>query len=551
MQTPLERFYHWEKTAPEKIFLRQPVDGAWKTYTYRQAGQEIRKIAMAIHALDLAPASKIALLSKNCAHWIMADLAIWMSGNITVPLYPTITAGTIRLILDHSESSAIFVGKLDDYESQKAGIPESVTKITFPFYGVGDALQWNDLLEQHNPYPGNFSPGLQDLATITYTSGTTGVPKGVMMTFESLSYSVTLAIDQIHEVAGIPKHPRLFSYLPLSHVAERMVIALFGLYEGGMISFAESLETFAGNLSDTQPHLFFGVPRIWAKFQEKILEKMPQQKLDRLLKIPIVGMLVKNKIKKALGLSASVVNLSGAAPIPPDLLLWYQKLGIEIREVYGMTENCALSHINLDKIKIGTVGKAWPGIETRISPEGEIQTRHLGTMLGYYKAPEATLEMFTEDGFLKTGDQGVVDAEGFLTITGRIKDLFKTDKGKYVAPAPIEMMLLKHTDLEQVCVVGMGIPQPIVLTVLSASGKTKPREVISEGLTQLLKDVNRELEHHERIEKAIIMSDAWTIDNNLMTPTLKVKRNEVEKIHLPKYPAWYIRSGIVLWEVDL
>ena len=145
---------------------------------------------------------------------------------------------------------------------------------------------------------GSFVPGLQDLATITYTSGTTGVPKGVMMTFESLSYSVSLAIDQIHEVVGIPKHPRLFSSLPLSHVAERMVIALFGLYEGGMISFAESLETFGANLSDTKPHLFFGVPRIWSKFQEKILEKMPQQKLNRLLGIPLIGMLVKNKIKK-------------------------------------------------------------------------------------------------------------------------------------------------------------------------------------------------------------------------------------------------------------
>jgi long-chain acyl-CoA synthetase len=551
MQTPLEKFYHWERTAPEKIFLRQPVQGDWKIYTYRQAGEEIRKIAMAIHALNLRPGSKIALLSKNCAHWIMADLAIWMSGNITVPLYPTVSADTIRLILDHSESAAIFVGKLDDYNSQKSGIPESVIKLTFPFYGVEDALQWDTLLEKNNPYPGEFIPGLQDLATITYTSGTTGIPKGVMMTFESLSYSASLAIDQIHQAVGIPKHPRLFSYLPLSHVAERMVIALFGLYEGGMISFAESLDTFGKNLADTQPNLFFGVPRIWAKFQEKILEKMPQRKLDRLINLPLVGMLVKKKIQKALGLSKSIINLSGAAPIPPELLLWYKKLGIVIREVYGMTENCALSHINLEKIKIGTVGTAWPGIETRISSEGEIQTRHPGTMLGYYKAPELTKEIFTEDGFLKTGDQGAVDNEGFLTITGRIKDLFKTDKGKYVAPAPIEMMLLKHADIEQVCVVGMGIPQPIALTVLSASGRTKPRETINAGIIDLLKGINPLLEHHERIEKAIIMNEGWTIENNLMTPTLKVKRNEVEKIHLPKYPTWYNRSGIVLWETDL
>lgn len=546
--SPLEKFYHWEKTAPDKIFLRQPVNGSWINYTYQQAGQEIRKMARAIHDLNLPAQSKIALLSKNCAHWLMADLAIWMSGNITVPLYPTITASTIRQILDHSESSAIFVGKLDDYSSQRSGIPDGMAKITFPFYGVGEGLQWDDLMSKYEPIAGEFIPGAHDLASITYTSGTTGIPKGVMMTFESLSFSVTLAINRIHDTIGKFPHPRLFSYLPLSHIAERMVIGLFGLYEGGVISFAESLDTFGKNLSETQPELFFGVPRIWAKFQEKILEKMPQKKLDLLLRIPMISGIVKKKIRTGLGLNASLINLSGAAPIPVDLINWFAKLGIIIREVYGMTENCALSHINLEKIKVGTVGRPWPGIETRISEEGEVQTRHTGTMLGYFKAPDLTAEMFTPDGFLKTGDQGMVDQEGFLTITGRIKDLFKTDKGKYVAPAPIEMQLLRNTDIEQVCVVGMGIPQPMALVVLSAAGKARSKSEIADSLKVILEEVNPGLEHHERLEKAIVMKDAWTIENNMMTPTLKVKRNEVEKIHLPKYKMWYDVLEKIVWE---
>ncbi|MFM7328638.1 MAG: AMP-binding protein [Bacteroidota bacterium] len=548
LQTPLNKFQHWESTIPDKIFLRQPLNGQWTDYSWRKAGDEVRRIAAALKAMNLPPHSKIALLSKNCAHWLMADLAIWMSGHITVPLYPTIGAHTIRQILDHSESIAIFVGKLDEYDQQRAGIPDNVQKISFPFYGINEGLLWDDLLAKHKPLEGPQNHALQDLASITYTSGTTGVPKGVMMTVESLSFSVTLALDSLKKHMPLPKHPRLFSYLPLSHVAERMVIGLLGIYEGGTIAFAETLETFGKNLSDTQPHLFFGVPRIWAKFQEKILQKMPQQKLDRLLSIPLVNMLVRNKIKKALGLSMSHINLSGAAPIPPDTIRWFGKLGIVIREVYGMTENCAVSHINLDKIKIGTVGRPWPGIETRISAEGEIQTRHAGSMKGYYKEQELTAEMFTEDGFLRTGDKGETDSEGFLTITGRIKDLFKTDKGKYVAPGPIEMQLLRNPDLEQVCVVGMGIPQPIVLAVLSAAGNSKPKAELAAGLESLLKEVNPGLEHHECLERVVIMKDGWTIENNLMTPTLKVKRSDVEKIHLPKYKQWYDEKRVVVWE---
>src|SRR5688572_6816308 len=181
-QLPLEKFYHWEKTTPNQVFLRQPLNGEWKEYTYKSAGEEARRMAAALIALNLPPKSKIALISKNCAHWIMADMAIWMAGHITVPLYPTITAATINQILVHSEAVAVFIGKLDDYAKQKSGIPGHLQKISFPFYGVDDGLRWDDLLAKHAPVSGEPHREPDDLFTIAYTSGTTGVPKGVMMT---------------------------------------------------------------------------------------------------------------------------------------------------------------------------------------------------------------------------------------------------------------------------------------------------------------------------------------------------------------------------------
>jgi long-chain acyl-CoA synthetase len=323
---------------------------------------------------------------------------------------------------------------------------------------------------------------------------------------------------------------------------------MLGCYSGACISFVESLDTFAQDLAAVQPDLFFGVPRIWAKFQEKILEKMPQQKLDTLLKIPIINSIVKKSIKKKLGLSKAGLKETAAAPIPVSLLKWFDKLDIKLREIYGMTENCALSHSNQKEIRFGTVGEAMESVEVRISEEQEILTRSVALMMGYYKEPEMTAQVMTADGFLRTGDQGKISADGFLTITGRVKDLFKTDKGKYISPAPIEMKLLKNSDIEQVCVVGMGIPQPIALVNLSASGNAKSKEEIIKSLTASVEEVNPTVEHYEHLKKVVVMKDMWTINNGMMTPTMKVKRNEVEKAKVPHYPEWYAKEGVVVWE---
>ena len=450
-QTPLDKFYQWETTTPQNIFFRQPIAGQWHNWTYQQAGDEIRRIASSLKALGLPAKSNIAILSKNCAHWIMADFAIWMAGHVSVPVYPTLSAEGIKYILEHSESKVLFVGKLDDFSKQQPGVPSSIKQIRFPHYGAGNGLAWEELLKVE-PMKESFLPLPEDISSIMYSSGTTGTPKGVMVPFKAMNFvGETMA-------ANLIKTPeQFFSYLPLSHIAEKAYLGMGALYSGSSIAFTESLDKFAANLMEIQPTIFGGVPRIFAKLQEGVLSKLPQKKLDTLFSIPIISSIIKKTIRKKLGFGRLKLIVGGAAPIPVSILEWFSKLGINIAELYGMTENCGFSHGDHgSNIKFGTVGRPWKGVDVKVSEEGELLIKHPGLMKGYYKDAETTAQTFTSDGFLKTGDKGTIDRDGFLTITGRIKDQFKTDKAKFVAPGPIETKLLANKDIEQVCVVGNG-----------------------------------------------------------------------------------------------
>ncbi|HTH55756.1 MAG TPA: AMP-binding protein [Cyclobacteriaceae bacterium] len=549
MTTPLlASFLKWEHEKPELTFLRQPVRGKWHEWSFNEAGVEIRKIAAGLQALNLPTRSNIAILSKNCAHWLMADLAIMMAGHVSVPLYANITDASIKQILEHSESRAIFVGKLDDYDKQKKGIPSSVKKISIDFYGIAEGELVSDWIEKQTPLEKTAKWTSEELMTIMYTSGTTGKPKGVMFNSNAFRHATEIIMEYLGRVKPLPAHPKLFSYLPLCHIAERHLTEVLGCQTGASISFVESLDTFARDLASVQPNLFFGVPRIWSRFQEKILEKLPQKKLDLYLKIPLINSLIRKVLSKKLGLSQSAINASGAAPMPASLLIWLERLGIVVHEIYGMTENCAISHGNQEERRHGTVGKVMKSVEAKFSGDGEILTKHNAMMMGYYREPTMTADALTPDGFLKTGDMGVLDQDGFLTITGRVKDNFKTDKGKYVSPLPMELGLSKNGDIGQVCVVGMGIPQPIALVVLSEAANAKSKEEIRKSLSASLKEVSATVEDYEKLKKAVVMKEEWTIVNGMMTPTLKIKRNEVEKIHLPKYPTWYAMDGDVVWE---
>ncbi|WP_141731584.1 AMP-binding protein [Oligoflexus tunisiensis] len=526
LKTPLDMFHEREKNHPNRVFLRQPLNGQWHEYTWGEAGRQARRMAQVLHDLGCQKGDRVAILSKNCAHWIMADLAIMMAGCVSVPLYPTQQADSIEYVLQHSETKVIFVGKLDEGPKMEPGIPASVKRIRFPYPDPMQAEHdWKELVENGPGLTGQYRPDPDDLASIIYTSGTTGFPKGVMHSFRTIAH----AAMGYRQTFDCSPEDRFFSYLPLSHVAERVLVEMNGIYCGATISFAESLDTFAQNLRDVAPTAFFSVPRLWKKFQQGILEKVPQEKLDRLLAIPVVSGLIKRKIRKGLGLHKCRSIGSGAAPIAPSLQAWYQKIGIDILEGYGLTENFAYATANrIGKNRIGTVGAAQPHTEVNIAENGEIWIKNKAAMLGYYKDPASTAEVLF-DGAIRTGDMGEIDADGCLKITGRIKEIFKTDTGKYVAPAPIENHFLADNPyIEQLCITGNTLPSPVALCVLTESARKQPQELILKEFSESLLRLNKKLDKHERINRCILIHEDWTVDGGMMTPTLKVKRHQVE-----------------------
>ncbi len=525
LKTPIEMFYQWEKETPNDVYLRQPVNGEWQEYSWAEVAGQVRRIASAIASLELPKGSCVAIAGRNTAHWFMADLAIQMNGLISVGLYPKQATETVNYILSHCEAKAIFIGPMDDPECITNGIPEGCTRITMPYDDVapGD-LSWKDLLAANEPMAGNPVPDLDDIFTLVYTSGTTGNPKGVTLSYRNVATAIVGASEAIE--LG---QERLFSYLPLAHIFERLVVEMSSLYNHCVVSFLEDLKKFPVQLPQVAPSIFVAVPAVWIRMQHGILEKMPQKKLDRMLSIPILGGMVRKKILTALGLHNVRLAASGAAPISVSTLEWWHKMGITIHEGYAMSENTAYAFINRPgKHRFGSVGQAVPNSEAMIAEDGEILTRSDATMLGYYKQPDKTAEDIDADGWLHTGDRGRIDEDGYLYITGRVKDIFKTEKGKYVAPAPIEGKFGNNSDIEALCMIGAGLKQPVLVVSLSEDGRSKDRAAVEASLLASLKEVNATLEAHELISSIGVCNEPWTIDNGLLTPTMKIKRNEVE-----------------------
>ena len=548
---PLDMVYHWESAKANSLYMTQPIgDGKVEEYTWARAVGEARRMASYLKSLDLPEKSRVGLISKNCANWIMADWAIWMAGHVSVPLYPTLNADTVNYVLNHAECDVLFVGKLDDWDMMKPGVPESVRCISFPLSPPNDFETWDDIVARFSPLEEKVERDADELATIVYTSGSTGKPKGVMLSFRNMAF----AADGGMNVLQVGPDERMLSYLPLAHVFERTFVELASLYAGFHLFFADSLDTFVEDMRRAQPTLFLSVPRLWVKFQQGVLQKLPQKKLDTLLKIPVVSGLIKKKILKGLGLDKVKLAGSGSAPLASDVLDWYRNLGLELLEGYGMSENFAYSHINKPgRSRTGYVGESMPGVETKISPEGEILVKSPATMVGYYKDEEKTRETFTDDGFLKTGDKGEIDELGRLKITGRMKEIFKTSKGKYIAPAPIENRLMAHQSIEMVCVSGANQVQPFAIIQLAEGIRPKVgdggfRKELETSFTELVNSVNKTVDPHEQLAFVIIVNDEWSIANSFLTPTLKLKRNVVEDAYEGKVNEWYARRQKVIWQ---
>ncbi|MEZ5662379.1 MAG: AMP-binding protein [Burkholderiaceae bacterium] len=551
----LQCLYRWEQTAPERVTLTQPMGGDdVRDFTWRQVADQARRMAQHLRSQGWEPGSRVAILSKNCVWWLMSDLAIWMAGHVSVPLYPTLAPETVRQILEHSEAKACFVGKLDGWEGMKPGVPADMPCISYPL-SPDDAIRhyegWDAICARTPPLTGHPLRDEGDLATLIYTSGTTGMPKGVMHSFGNFAWALEQGLKRI----PMSSEDRMLSYLPLAHVVERMLVEHGWLQTGMHLYFAESLDTFTHDLQRAQPTIFFSVPRLWVKFQQGVHHKMPPAKLDRLLRIPLLGGIVRRKVLSALGLNHCHFAAGGAAPMPLALLQWYSRLGLHINEGYGMTENLALSHITEPgKNQQGTVGPTYAGVRHRIDPDnGEVQMHSQALMLGYYKEPEKSAEAFTPDGWLRTGDKGSIDDQGLLRITGRVKDLFKTGKGKYVSPAPIEDKLVMHEAVEACVVAGASLSQPLGIVMLNAefaarAAQPDGRQEIEQSLDRHLGSINASLDPHERLQCVVVVTTAWTVDNDVITPTFKVKRNRIEELYGERYDNWENSGKRVIWE---
>lgn len=517
---------HWAERRPNRRWLFQPANGQWQRITWSEAYGQVARMASALQGLGLKPGGRVAITGLNTAHWFMADLAIAMAGGVSVGLYPKQNPEQVRYILEHSGASLLFLGPMPDADSFVSAIPQSVQTIRFPYAAAPAGLhEWDQLVTQSPPLENYQAPEAEALATLVYTSGTTGQPKGVMITQRNVLFSTAGALKAMPP-AGTE---RLFCYLPLAHMFERGAVELTSLYLGAEVWFLESQDKLAEQLAEASPTRFYGVPLVYSRMQAAILKKLPQAKLDRLLPLPLIGGYIKRKILRSLGLSKARYVVVGAAPMPDSLTNWFAKLGIEVLQGYGMTENSIYATVNLPQAnRVGSVGRPLPGAGLKIADDGEILFRSDAVMAGYYQDEEKTRETFTADGYLKTGDQGRID-DGYLFITGRVKDQFKTAKGKYIAPAPIEGELARNGDIEQLCFVGSELTQPIMLVTLSAAGQAKSKAEVEAGLKTDRDTINQDLEPHEAIAKIVIVKGAWNVDNGMATPTMKVKRREVEQ----------------------
>jgi long-chain acyl-CoA synthetase len=387
------------------------------------------------------------------------------------------------------------------------------------------------------------------LATIIYTSGTTGTPKGVMHSFANLAYDA----KTLDALIGLTEKERFISYLPLAHIVERAGLEGSALYLGSQVFFSTGIETFLADLQRARPTIFLSVPRLWLKIQQGVFAKMPRERLDKLLRIPILNRSVKRRILRRLGLSSVAHAASGAAPLPPEIITWYRKLGLNLLEGYGMTETLITHLPSPDSMRPGYVGAAIAGVEAKLAENSELLIRSPMNMMGYFRDPEGTRAIFTEEGFIRTGDIAQIEPDGQLKIVGRVKEQFKTSKGKYVAPAPIESQFMANPMVEACCLMGTGMPHPFAVIVLAEeirqrAADERQKAAVESSLLELMDSINKDLDPHEQVSFVAAVRGPWTIGNDAMTPTMKIKRGVLESRYQAFIDDWNRQSRPVVWE---
>lgn len=515
---------HWAQTCPNKLWLRDLHDDGSDDYTWGEAHREVQAMAAMLEN-RFGHGARMGILSRNRAHWFMADLAIIASGHVSVSFFTTLPASTARYILDFTETCVLFVGETHNWEAVSQVLSDKVTLITLPGVSVEQPhLRWEDLLDEWRGREPDFRCAADDTMALVFTSGTTGLPKGVIQTHASN----LIPIRRFIQAFGIRDNPRYFSYLPLSHIAERQIVEFSSIVVCGEVAFNEMPETILRDLQVTRPHMFFGPPRIWEQFQQAVIGNFGgQAELDKALAADAEG--IGKLVLQGMGLNEVEFCLVAAAPTPPALIAWWESLGLVLMEGFGQTEAMGLIVSSQDQRRIGSIGKPIGEVQYRITEEGELAVKAEGCTPGYYRMPEKTAELI-RDGWIHTGDKARVDEDGFIYITGRVKDYFKTIQGKYVAPPPIEGEFAKNPHAEQQCLLGRGYAKTVMVAVLTQQAQALPKDVLEASFIETLETINASLEKHARMGGVILSNEPWDIANEVLTPTLKIRRDQVEDV---------------------
>ncbi|WP_310620369.1 AMP-binding protein [Flexibacterium corallicola] len=546
---PVEVLRKWANEMPDAVYLRQPTANGTRDYTWSQSLDTVARMATALKKLGLPKGSTIGLMGQNTAEWFLADYAAQAVGLVTIPVIDSATPDTIQAVLENSRAQVIFIGKLKAQGAAETIIAQGIMRIGLPGHETQVDHEWDQLVEASEPLSeAEFVVGdLDDLFSVFYTSGSTGKPKGVEITFRNIIYSALITAKIFDSKQG----EWFFSYLPLAHVAERSAIQYHSLYSYHSVFFNDNLDGFIDNLRKLAPKVFFSVPRLWMKFQAGLLAKFPQEQLDKVLQDPKSAELFKKQIKMMMGLQNAQIIGSGTAPISRAVLDWYGKLGINISEGWGMTETSGIitAQVPFRADKLGSVGKLLEGFEGRLAENGELLVKGPGVMRGYHRDPDSTAQVLSEDGWLRTGDKARIDEDGYISISGRVTDIFKSSKGKYVAPVPIESLIFENPFVEQACVMGSHLHQPAAVIFLTQEAREKTtKEEISTSFEKMLDSVNERVEGHEKLCAVLLVKDEWSAENGLLTATLKIKRALLEK----KYADMINGLGEerVVWEQD-
>ncbi len=596
-QTVCSLFQETVRAHPDLEALKWKTPEGWKSLRWSEYGERVRSLSRAFVALGLRPGEFVAILASNRPEHYLVDLAVLHAGGVPVTVYSTLAAPQIEYIVNHCEA-VFFVAenpavleKLRSVRGQLSGL-RRVIVLDQAEEVRGDpwVLAWSDFEELGRRNPENDAEvdqrwravQPQYLATLIYTSGTTGPPKGVMVTH----YNVAWTAESLFRLFPIPPGMRHISYLPLAHIAERMAGYYLHIKGATTCYFCPSPQQIADYLREVRPEFFFAVPRIWEKLRSGLVAAIealdePQRSMVKhaievsLRKVRLEqqgqplppelaaeaeqAAMITAMIRQRIGLDAIRVASSGAAPIAPELIEWFYAIGVLIAEVYGQSEDTGPTSWNrIDRIRIGTVGQPIPGVEVRLAEDGELLVRGGNVTAGYYKEPELTRETFDEDGWLHSGDVATIDADGYIRIVDRKKEIIITAGGKNIAPSNIENMLKQKPLVGQACVIGDRRPFVSALIVLDpeaalawAQQNDLPADLaalaqhpkVLSVVQGYIDEVNQSLSQVERIKKFAIVPHEWTLESGELTPTMKMKRRVVHEKYADIIERMYAASS--------